>query len=143
VSETTTYELGGAAATASSDGEVALPPAEARGGLQIADRVVERIAARAVSEVEHATGVSRQLLGLGRGRSRTTARVSASVDRDIATLQVTMTVLWPASVPEVTQRVREHIASRLAELASLRTVEVDIEVAGLPTAYGPRPRRVT
>jgi uncharacterized alkaline shock family protein YloU len=142
VSETTTADLGAAAATASSDSEGALLPAELRGGLQIGDRVVEKIAARAVSEVEYATGVSRQLLGLGRGRSRTTARVSASVDGDIATLQITMTVLWPASVPEVTQRVREHVASRLAELASLRTAEVDIEVAGLPTSYGPRPRRV-
>jgi len=143
VSETTTAGPGAAAATAWSDGEVALPPVEARGGLQIGDRVVEKIAARAVSEVEYATGVSRQLLGLGRGRSRTTARVLASVDGDIATLQVTMTVLWPASVPEVTQRVREHVASRLAEFASLRTAEVDIEVAALSTSYGPRPRRVT
>jgi uncharacterized alkaline shock family protein YloU len=53
-----------------------------------------------------------------------------------------MTVLWPESVPEVTQRVREHVRSRLAELASLRTAEVDIEVAELPTSYGPRLRRV-
>ncbi len=142
MSETTTAGPGLAAATA-SDGEFALPPPEARGGLQIDDRVVEKIAARAVSEVEYATGVSRQLLGLGRGRSRTTARVSASVDGDIATLRVTMMVLWPASVPEVTQRVREHVASRLAELASLRTAEVNVEVVELPTSYGPRPRRVT
>lgn len=142
MSETTTAGPGAVAATTASDARVALVPAETRGGLQIGDRVVEKIAARAVSEVEYATGVSRQLLGLGRGRSRTTARVSASVDRDIATLHVTMTVLWPESVPEVTQRVREHVRSRLAELASLRTAEVDIEVAELPTSYGPRPRRV-
>jgi len=54
-----------------------------------------------------------------------------------------MMVLWPASVLEVTQRVREHVASRVAELASLRTAEVNVEVVALPTSYGPRPRRVT
>ena len=110
MSETTTAGPDAAAATAASDEEVALQPVEARGALQIADRVVEKIAARAVAEVEYATGVSRQVLGLGRGRSPTTARVSASVDRDIATLHVTMTVLWPESVPEVTRRVREHVS---------------------------------
>lgn len=142
MSETTAAVAGGAAATGPPGGGAALPPAEARGGLEIAGRVVEKIAAQAVSEVEYATGVSRQVLRVGRGRSRTTARISASVDGDIATVAVIMSVLWPAPVPEVTQRVREHIANRLAELASLRATEVDIEVAGLPTSYGPRPRRV-
>jgi uncharacterized alkaline shock family protein YloU len=140
MSEMTTADLGNAPAVAPLG--AALPPVEARGGLEIADRVAQKIAAQALSEVENATGVSRQVLGLGRGRSRTTARVSASVDGDIATVQVTMSVLWPAPVPEVTQRVREHVASRLAELASLRAAEVDIEVVGLPSSYGPRARRV-
>ena len=120
----------------------ALPPAEARGELQIADRVVEKIVAQAVSEVAHTTGVSRQVLGLGRGPSRTTARVSATVDGDIATVQVVMAVLWPEPVPDVTQRVREHVVGRLAQYAELRAAEVDIEVAALPRSYGPRPRRV-
>lgn len=140
MSETTTVALDGTEATTSQHG--ALPPAEARGGLEIADRVVEKIAAQAVSEVEYATGVSRQVLGLGRSPSRTTARVSARVDGDIAIVRVVMAVLWPEPVPEITQRVREQIVARLAQLASVQTAEVDIEVGGLPTSYGTRPKRV-
>lgn len=143
MSQTTTNVAGGAAATTPLADGAPLAPAEERGGLEIADRVVEKIAAQAVSEVEYATGISRQVLRVGGGRSRTTARISARLDGDIATVEVIMSVLWPAPVPELTRRVREHITNRLAELASLRAAEVDIEVAGLPTSYGPRPRRVT
>ncbi|HEX6499416.1 MAG TPA: Asp23/Gls24 family envelope stress response protein [Micromonosporaceae bacterium] len=132
---------GGGVPPALPDGD-GLPPAEARGSLDLAERVVEKIATQAVSEIEYATGVSRQVLGVGRRRSRTSARVSAMVDGDIATVRITMSVVWPAPVPEVTQQVRDHVAARLVELTSLRVAEVDIEVAGLPTSYGPRARRV-
>lgn len=132
---------GGGVPPALPDGD-GLPPAEARGNLELAERVVQKIATQAVSEIEYATGVSRQVLGVGRGRTRTSARVSAMVDGDIATVQITMSVLWPAPVPEVTQQVRDHVTARLAELASLRVAEVDIQVADLPTSYGPRVRRV-
>ena len=42
----------------------ALAPPEQRGSTEIADRVVERIAARAVAEVDDAQGPARKLLGL-------------------------------------------------------------------------------
>ena len=93
MSQTTTAGPDAAAATAASDeGGRAGSRSKRAARLQIADRVVEKIAARAVAEVEYATGVTRQVLGLGRGRSPTTARVSASVDGDTATLRVTMMV---------------------------------------------------
>lgn len=109
----------------------------------IADRVVEKIVERAVTEVDQAAGVSRHGLRVGRFQTPARPRVSATVDGDLATVRVTMSVLWPASVPEVTERVRERIAGRLFELATLRIAEIAIDVAQLPTSYGARRRRVS
>jgi uncharacterized alkaline shock family protein YloU len=83
------------------------------------------------------------VLGVGRLGGPQRPRVSATVDGDLATIRLTMSVLWPASVPAITQRVREHVATRLFELAALRVVEIDIDVAELHTTYGTRQRRVS
>jgi len=119
-----------------------LTPAEERGELILAERVVEKIVTQAVAEVDQAVGASRGRLRVGRTRAAPRARVAARLDGDIVSVRVVMSVLWPASVPAVTQRVRERIARQLLELASLRLAEVEIDVADLPTGYGTARRRV-
>lgn len=109
----------------------------------IADRVVERIAAQAVAEVDRATGVARQLLGVALGSTdeNTRARVSATVDGGIVSVRVVLAVTWPSPVRAVTRQVREHVTTRVQELTGLRVADVDVEVSELLTATKP-PARV-
>lgn len=126
----------------------ALDPAEpgrdtsGPGRTVIADRVVERIAGQAVSEVEMATGAARQVLGvsLGSADEGTPARVSATVDGGIVSVHAVVAVIWPKPVREVTREVREHVMWRVHKLTGLRVADVDIEVAELVTAPAPQRR---
>lgn len=121
----------------------ALRPPEARGRTDIADRVLEKIAARAVSEATYAGGASRRLLGvpLGRDTMRAAARATAHVDGQIATVQLRISVIYPAPIREVTRRVRDQVIIRVGELTGLDVRQVDIEIARLIRPE-PEPRRV-
>lgn len=123
-------------ATAGTAVEPPLPDPADRGRLAIADRVVERVAARAVTEVDRATGAPRTVFGqpLGAARGNTPPRVSARVDGDVVTVTVSMSVAWPAPVREVAAAVRRRVADRVAELTGLRVDSVDIDVPTLLTA---------
>ena len=120
-------------------------PLDDRGRLVVADRVVEKIASQAATEVDRATGAPRRVLGLSLGSALGSAlgpaedrpQVSARVDWPVATVAVVMSVAWPAPVLEVTEQVRRHVEERLATLAGVRTAGVDIRVTALP---GPRSR---
>lgn len=116
--------------------------ADARGHLSIADRVIEKIAAHAVAEVDRATGVPRRVLGMAVGASDQ-ARVRARVHGDAATVEVSMSVDWPAPVPEVATQVRSHLRERLMTLAGLATAQIDIEITGLNRPESPRKGRVS
>lgn len=111
----------------------ALRPPETRGRTEIVDRVLERIAARAVTEVDQAGGAARRLLGvpLGRDTEHTAPRATAHVDGQLATLQVSMSVVYPAPIRQVTRRVRDQIITRVSELTGLEVRQVDIEIARL------------
>jgi Uncharacterized protein conserved in bacteria len=105
---------------------------DARGTTTIADRVVEKIAARAVAEVDLATGAPRRILGVRAGRaSRDTARVDAQVTGDVVTVRIALAVHWPASVVAVTRRVRAHVTEQLRTLTGLDVGWVDIDVPAL------------
>ncbi len=128
--------------TATADTAPALPAAAERGRLTIADRVVEKVAARAVAEVDRATGAPRTVLGqtVGRATEDTPARTSAQVDGDIVTVTVSMSVAWPAPVRDVTAEVRRRVVQRIGELVGLHVAEVDIDVPTLLTRHTPVPR---
>lgn len=102
----------------------------------IADRVVERVAAQAVAEVDRATGVARSILGVALGATdeRTRAKVSAAVDGGIVSVRVILAVIWPSPVRAVTREVREHVTTRVQELTGLRVADVDVQVSELLTA---------
>jgi uncharacterized alkaline shock family protein YloU len=123
--------------TAAPAAELTTPPAGAalaepaqRGGLEVADRVVEKIAAQAATEVDAATGARRRRLGVAVGDTDR-PQVSARVDGDLAVVAVVMSVAWPAPVVEVTEQVRGRIRGRLAELAGVRAAQVDVRVTAL------------
>lgn len=111
------------------------PGPSAAGRLTIANRVVERIAARAVAEVPHAAGAARRLLGraLRAADEETAARPSAKVDGHLALVSVGLSVAYPQPAREVAARVREHISERLGELCGLEVTQVDVDVVSLLT----------
>ena len=111
------------------------------GMISINDRVVQKVAACAAIEIPDAGGAAPRVLGHAvsgatafgaRGTSLTSLpKVSADVDGSIAVLDLSISVRWPASVPEITGQVRRHVRDRVRELTGLDVDEVHITVADL------------
>jgi len=120
------------------------------GRIVIGDGVVAKLASRAVLEVPDAGGAAPRLLGrtvpgaghLGiRGTSLTALpKASADVDGDLAYIDVSISVRWPASVPHVTAQVRDHIRARVHALTGLTVAEVRITVDAVVTHVAPAAR---
>jgi uncharacterized alkaline shock family protein YloU len=117
---------------------VAAPPARLnvpgqRGRTTIAERVVTKVAAQAVSEVEQTGGVARQLIGitLGRQTGAGQARVSARIDGHLTMIELRLSVDYPAPVRTLTREVRRHVIERVNYLTGLEVRHVDIVVARL------------
>jgi uncharacterized alkaline shock family protein YloU len=121
------------------------------GMISINDRVVEKMAARAAAEIPDAGAAAPRVLGrsvtgpaaLGARATSLTGlpKASAAVDGSIVLLDLSISVRWPASVPEVTTAVREHTRHRVSELTGLTVTEVSISVTDLVTRL-PAPPRV-
>jgi uncharacterized alkaline shock family protein YloU len=112
---------------------VALNMPGQRGRTTIADRVVTKVAAQAVSEVEQTGGVARELAGitLGRQTGGGQARVAARIDGHLTIIELRLALSYPAPVRTVTREVRRHVIERVTGLTGLEVRHVDIEVARL------------
>ena len=104
-----------------------------RGRTVIADRVVARVAAHAVSEVAQTGGAARQLIGitLGRQTGEGQARVTARVDGNLAMIEMRLSLAYPAPVRSLSREVRGHVMERVTALTGIEVRHVDIEVARL------------
>lgn len=121
------------------------------GTISISSRVVEKVAASAAIEVPDAGAAAPRVLGrsvagpaaLGARQTSLTGlpKVSADIDGSVVTLELVISVRWPASVPAVTQAVRERVRSRVTELTGLTVAGVTISVTDLATGL-PAPTRV-
>lgn len=109
------------------------PPGEDRGSISISERVVEKLAAHTVGEVDQVGGSAHRLLGVPTRREDPdrAPQVRATVRGRVCLLQVRLSVCYSASVTRVTDRVRAHLIDRLGELAGLQVREVDITVTAL------------
>jgi uncharacterized alkaline shock family protein YloU len=123
--------------------DVAAPPSPLsvpgqRGRTTIADRVVVKIATRAVAEVGQTGGAARQLIGLtvGRQSGEGPARVSARVDGNLAMIVMRLSLAYPAPVRSLTREVRRHVIERITTLTGIEVRHVDIEVTGLLPGSG-------
>jgi uncharacterized alkaline shock family protein YloU len=113
------------------------------GLITINDRVVAKMAARAATEIPDAGAAAprvlgRSVTGAAVVGARTTSltglpKASADVDGSVVTLDLSISVRWPASVPEVTSAVRERVCSRVSGLTGLTVAEVSISVTDLVT----------
>jgi len=106
-----------------------------RGGLELRDRAVARLAVAAASEVSDVAAPVSRVLGQALGGVDLDGRVKAdvSVAGDVATVRVSLSVRWPAPIVEVAEAVRTRVTQRLSELAGLRVSHVDVQVTALPT----------
>lgn len=126
-----------AGATAAS-GEVGLAEPGERGRLDIAERVVERVAHIAACEVKGVRSVGSSLEGVvGRQYPNVKAQMAgghARVDVDIA-------VTWPIPLARTAAEVREHVSERLTSLLGVKVDAVDVTIATVSPA-GTEHRRV-
>ena len=118
-------------------------PAE-RGGLVIAERVVERVAGYAVTQVEGASAAPRRVLGVnvGDARPESEASVTARLDGDTATVDASISVTWPVSVRAVTDRVRRRVRDDVAAVTGVQVDHIDVDVVDLSAPTAPPRRRV-
>jgi uncharacterized alkaline shock family protein YloU len=120
------------------------------GAITVADAVVTKIAARAAAEDPDAGAAVARVFGravpgadnLGMRSTDLSAlpKTSVEVDGSKAYVSLEIAVRWPASVAEITGRVRQHVRDRVRELAGLDVDEVYIVVADLATDITPPPR---
>ena len=111
----------------------AAPGTDGRGALTVADGAVERIAARAITELDGVGGSASRVLGIAVGGEDLDqgAKVSAHVTGSTATLDVRLSVKYPLSVRGTTESAREHLIRRVGELSGLAVTRVDITVTAL------------
>ena len=109
-----------------------------RGGTRIEDSVVAKIAGIAAQEVEGVRmgGGTTQALGgfissvTGSGTGGSQSRgVSVEVGEVEAAVDVTMTVEYGKSIPQIAETVRRNVINRVENLVGLNVTEVNISVS--------------
>jgi len=105
-----------------------------RGQLELRERAIEKLVTAAAAEVDDVAGPVSRVLGQQVGRADLDGRPSADVTLagDLVTASVSLSVRWPASVPDVADAVRHRVRERLSTLADLRVDHVDVVVTALP-----------
>jgi uncharacterized alkaline shock family protein YloU len=113
-----------------------------RGSTAIADRVIERIATQAVSEVEAAGGSARRVLGVavGGGGLDQSAQVTAAISGRSASLTVHMSVAYPASISGTARQTRQSLVSRIEDLTGYTVSRVDVTVTAVHASVAPTRR---
>jgi uncharacterized alkaline shock family protein YloU len=116
-------------------------PGETRGAITIHDRVVEKMAARAATEVADVGAAAPRLLGksLSAGSAfgmrasdlEGVPKASARVDGSFAVVDLEISLRWPCPIREVTESLRAHVRERVHELTALELAEVNVHVLDL------------
>jgi len=108
-----------------------------RGTLVVAERVLEKIAAQAATEVSSVSGRSGGFLGIG-SDSDTAARpkVDATLSADSVDLAVAVGIAYPGSIRRAAAELRDHVTRRVEALTGVDVRRVDIDVTLLPVQEG-------
>ena len=110
-----------------------------RGRLVLPERVVEKIAGQAASEITVAAGRSGGVLGIGASPdSDARPRVKVDLSAVSADLSITVGIAYPGSIRAATQQLREHVTRRVEELTGVDVRRVDIDVTFLTTVFDDR-----
>ena len=108
-----------------------------RGSLVVAEKVLEKIAGQAATEVPTVSGTSGGFLGIG-AESDPAARpkVAATLSEDSADLDVSVGIAYPGSIRAATDQLRDHLTRRVEELTGFAVRRVDVDVTFLPLQEG-------
>jgi uncharacterized alkaline shock family protein YloU len=119
-----------------------LVPADGRGTLTVADRVVEKVAGYAVVLVDGAYAAPRRVLGVKVGTvdADDEAHVRARVAGRTATVEASIAVRWPAPVEAVAAEVRLRIREDVARITDVVVDHVDLDVVSLTVPAASRAR---
>ena len=109
-----------------------------RGGTQIQDNVVSKIAGIAAQEVDGVRmgggtsqaigGILSNVPGMGSGGQSESRGVSVEVGEVETAVDATLTVAYGKSIPQVAEAVRRNIINRVESLVGLKVTEVNISV---------------
>jgi len=109
-----------------------------RGGTRIEDSVVSKIAGIAAQEVDGVRmgggtsqaigGLLSSVTGSSGGSGGQSRGVSVEVGEVEAAVDVTLTVAYGISIPQIAEAVRRNIINRVENLVGLRVTEVNITV---------------
>lgn len=115
---------------------------EERGSLTIGEHVLERLAARAASEVDRVGGAAGRTLGISLGGEALdrSAKASARIAGGEVELDVRISLEYPAPVGATTERVRGHLRERVEELTGMPVRRVGITVTALHAEVAGRGR---
>lgn len=111
-----------------------------RGNTSIQDSVVSQVAGIAAQEVEGVRmggGVSQRASGLlssvtgGRTGGANTQGVSVEVGQEETAIDLTTTIEYGRSVPQIAEAVRRNVVNRVESLVGLRVNEVNIVVSDI------------
>jgi uncharacterized alkaline shock family protein YloU len=117
--------------TGTSSRPVAVEPRR-RGTLVLAERVVEKIAAQAATEVMATSGRSGGFLGIGSGADpQARPRVDVTLSAESADLALAVGIAYPGSIRRATQEVRDHVTERVETLTGVDVRRVDVDVTYL------------
>ncbi|MET4166899.1 MULTISPECIES: Asp23/Gls24 family envelope stress response protein [Gordonia] len=99
------------------------------GTLTIADRVLEKVAARAALDipgvVRHRGGVGSVLGPVGERSTLPTASIHSGGTR----ITLSLALEWPCAVAEVSRRTRDHVAAEVERLTGVVPLRVDVTVS--------------
>jgi uncharacterized alkaline shock family protein YloU len=109
-----------------------------RGTTTIADSVVAKIASLAAKEVDGVdslggaiSGALAGVVGRIRGDEHKTAGVGVEVGSKQAAVDMSITVRYPAPIPQVAEGVRQNVIDRIESMTGLEVVEVNVAVSDL------------
>lgn len=110
-----------------------------RGRLVLPERVIEKIAGQAASEVAEAAGRSGGVLGIGAAAdSSARPRVEVDLSAVSADLSIKVGIAYPGSIRAATQQLRDHVTRRVEELTGVDVRRVDIDVTFLTLGFDER-----
>jgi len=108
-----------------------------RGTTVIADKVFEKIAGQAASEVAGARGRSGGVLGIG-SEADANARPKVGVDLsdDSVDFDIAAGIAYPGSIRAAAQQIRDRVSNTVRDLTGVPVHRVDIDVTFLATPSG-------
>ncbi len=120
----------------SQQGSGSSPLQTERGSTTIQDTVVSKIAGIAAQEVDGIRmggGTSQAVSGIlgsitGSGSGSQTQGVSVEVGQEETAIDLTLTVEYGKSIPQLAEAVRRNVANRVESLVGLRVTEVNMAV---------------